>query len=165
MTVAGKPVKLDTADVIGEGNGRRRQPNQEVRFRKLDLGQQLAHTLDTPWVAYFLFVAGFALIIFEFFTAGVGIAGFVGAVALIGACFGFSHLPVQWWAIALLLLGIFGLVDRPAGRRARRVDVHRRRVARRGLDLRCTAARRGSIRRGGSSRSCAAARCCSCSRA
>ena len=116
VTVAGKPVKLDTADVIGEGNGRRRQPNQEVRFHKLDLGQQLAHTLDTPWVAYFLFVAGFALIIFEFFTAGVGIAGFVGAVAVIGACFGFSHLPVQWWAIALLLLGLLGLsIDLQAG--------------------------------------------------
>ena len=72
--------------------------------------------MDTPWVAYFLFVAGFALIIFEFFTAGVGIAGFVGAVAVIGACFGFSHLPVQWWAIALLLLGLLGLsIDLQAG--------------------------------------------------
>jgi membrane-bound serine protease (ClpP class) len=116
VKVAGKPVKLDTADVVGEGKDRRRQPNQEVRFHKLDLGQQLAHTLVTPWVAYFFFVAGFALIVFEFFTAGVGIAGFVGAVAVIGACFGFSHLPVQWWAIALLLLGLLGLsIDLQAG--------------------------------------------------
>jgi membrane-bound serine protease (ClpP class) len=116
VRVDGHEVKLNTADVIGEGQDRRRQPNQEVRFHKLDLGQQLAHTLGTPWVAYFLFVAGFALIIFEFFTAGVGIAGFVGAAAVIGACYGFSHLPVQWWALALLLIGLLGLaIDLQAG--------------------------------------------------
>ena len=56
------------------------QANQIVSFRKLDLTQQLAHTLDTPWVAYFLFVVGLSLIVFEFFTAGVGIAGVVGAL-------------------------------------------------------------------------------------
>ena len=92
------------------------EQNQDVGFRKLDLTQQLAHTLDTPWVAYFLFVAGLSLMLFEFFTAGVGIAGVVGAVALIGGCFGFSHLPVAPWAIGLLVLGIFGLaVDLQAG--------------------------------------------------
>jgi membrane-bound serine protease (ClpP class) len=116
VSVGGEDVVLDTADVIGEGLERRRQPNQEVRFNKLDLGQQLAHTLVTPWVAYFLFVAGFALVIFEFFTAGVGIAGFVGACAIVGACFGFSHLPVQGWALGLLLIGLVGLaVDLQAG--------------------------------------------------
>jgi membrane-bound serine protease (ClpP class) len=116
VQVQGDDVTLDTADVVGQGEERRRQPNQEVRFHKLDLSQQVAHTLVTPWVAYFLFVAGFALIVFEFFTAGVGIAGFVGAAAVIGACFGFSHLPVQWWAVGLLLLGLLGLaIDVQAG--------------------------------------------------
>jgi membrane-bound serine protease (ClpP class) len=90
--------------------------NQDVRFHKLDLGQQLAHTLDTPWVAYFLFLAGLALIIFEFFTAGVGIAGAVGALALVGGCFGFSHLPVALWAVGLLIVGLLGLsIDLQAG--------------------------------------------------
>jgi membrane-bound serine protease (ClpP class) len=90
--------------------------SQDVHFHKLDLGQQLAHTLDTPWVAYFLFVVGMLLIVFEFFTAGVGIAGFVGAIALIGGCFGFSHLPVAYWAVGLLMLGVFGLsIDVQAG--------------------------------------------------
>jgi membrane-bound serine protease (ClpP class) len=116
VTVQGEQIVLDTADVVGEGGDRRRQPNQIVRFHKLDLGQQLAHTLVTPWVAYFLFVVGFLLIIFEFFTAGVGIAGFVGALAVVGACFGFSHLPVQWWAMGLVLLGLLGLsIDLQAG--------------------------------------------------
>ena len=116
VTVQGEQRELNTAEVVDDGEEPRRQPIGVVRFHKLDLGQQLAHTLNTPWVAYFLFVVGFLLIIFEFFTAGVGIAGFVGAVAVVGACFGFSHLPVQWWAMGLLLLGLVGLaIDLQAG--------------------------------------------------
>ena len=109
-------VMMSTSKSVGVGAHRQVQVNQVVSFRKLDLTQQLAHTLNTPWVAYFLFVAGLSLMLFEFFTAGVGIAGVVGAVAFIGACFGFSHLPVAPWAIGLLVLGIFGLaVDLQAG--------------------------------------------------
>jgi membrane-bound serine protease (ClpP class) len=90
--------------------------SQNVHFHKLDLLQQLAHTLDTPWVAYFLFVVGLLLIVFEFFTAGIGVAGFIGACALVGGCFGFSHLPVTPWAVALLMLGVLGLaIDLQAG--------------------------------------------------
>ena len=93
------------------------QPNQEVRFHKLDLAQQLAHTLVTPWVAYFLFVAGFALIVFEFFTAGVGIAGFVGARRGRSApASGSRTCPCSTWALGLLLLGLLGLsIDLQAG--------------------------------------------------
>jgi membrane-bound serine protease (ClpP class) len=102
---------------VRELNGRQvREPKGEVHFRKLGLVGQLAHTLDTPWVAYFLFVVGLALIVFEFFSVGVGVAGFVGAIALIGASFGFSHLPVAPWAVALLLIGMFGMsIDVQAG--------------------------------------------------
>jgi membrane-bound serine protease (ClpP class) len=90
--------------------------NQSVHFHKLDLTQQLAHTLDSPWVAYFLFMLGMALMIFEFFTAGIGLAGAVGAFAFLGAWFGFSHLPVAWWAVFLLMFGMVGLsIDLQAG--------------------------------------------------
>src|SRR3974390_2378593 len=99
VQTANGPVKLSTAKVV-ELNGRpTREARGEVHFHKLGLTAQVAHTLDGPWVAYFLFVAGLALIIFEFFTAGVGIAGLLGAVAVVGACFGFSHLPVAPWAV------------------------------------------------------------------
>jgi len=109
-------VRMSTSKVVGVGVNRTVENNQVVSFRKLDLTQQLAHTLDTPWVAYFLFVAGLSLLVFEFFTAGVGVAGAVGAVALVGSCFGFSHLPVALWAVGLLMLGIFGLaIDLQAG--------------------------------------------------
>lgn len=110
------PLKLSTMKVVELDGKPTRQPKGEVHFHKLTLDAQLAHTLDSPWVAYFLFVAGLSLIVFEFFTAGVGIAGAVGAVALLMGSFGFSHLPVQPWAIALLVLGVFGMaVDVQAG--------------------------------------------------
>jgi membrane-bound serine protease (ClpP class) len=109
-------VRMSTKKVVGVGANRQVTSSQVVSFRKLDLVQQLAHTLNTPWVAYFLFLAGLSLMLFEFFTAGVGIAGVVGAVAFVGSCFGFSHLPVAPWALGLLVLGIFGLaVDLQAG--------------------------------------------------
>lgn len=106
-TAAGR-VSLRTAKVIGAGRERRRQPNQEVRFHRLDLGGQVLHRLINPSIAYFLFVAGLALLVFEFYTAAIGLAGVVGALCAIGAFVGFSYLPVHWWAAGLLLVSMFG---------------------------------------------------------
>jgi membrane-bound serine protease (ClpP class) len=109
-------VKLSTATVIGTGKDRRRQPNQEVVFNRLGLGDSLLHRLISPSIAYFLIVAGLALIVFEFYTASIGLAGLVGALCLIGAFVGFSHLPVHWWALGLLFLSLFGFaIDVQAG--------------------------------------------------
>jgi membrane-bound serine protease (ClpP class) len=115
QTAAG-PRHLSTAEVVGVGNGRRLRPNQDVRFAKLGLGDQVLHTLASPWVAYMLFVAGLALIVFEFYTASIGLAGLTGAVALVGGLTGFSYLPVRWWAAGLLMFGILGFtIDVQAG--------------------------------------------------
>ena len=108
VTTAAGEVKLSTATVVGTGRDRRRQPNQEVRFRRLGLDGQILHRLISPSIAYFLLVAGLALLVFEFYTAGVGLAGLVGALCVVGAFVGFSHLPVHWWAFALLLFATFG---------------------------------------------------------
>jgi membrane-bound serine protease (ClpP class) len=119
IRTAGGPVKLSTAKVIGHGTGRRRQPNQDVIFDSLSLGARVQHSFISPSLAYFLFLAGLSLIVFEFFACSVGFAGAVGALALIGAFYGFSHLAVAWWAAALLGFGIFGLsIDVQAGRPA-----------------------------------------------
>ena len=45
-----------------------------------------------PAVTYLLFLIGLALLIFEFFTAGVGVAGVVGAVCLVLACNGLADV-------------------------------------------------------------------------
>jgi membrane-bound serine protease (ClpP class) len=116
VTTASGDHTLDTAKVIGEGRGRRRQPNQDVIFDGMGLGAQVQHGLIRPSVAYFLFIAGLALIVFEFFAISIGLVGLAGAVATIGACYGFSHLPVHWWAVGLLVFAVLGLsIDVQAG--------------------------------------------------
>ena len=50
---------------------------------------------------------GLALLLFELFTAGVGIAGMVGAGSLILGCYGLSVLPTRPVGIALLLFAMF----------------------------------------------------------
>lgn len=116
VTTAAGEVALSTAKVIGEGRDRRRQPNQEVVFDSLGIGGQVRHALLGPSTAYFLLVAGLALIAFEFFAASVGFAAAVGAAGLVGAAYGFASLPVHLWAIGLLVLAAFGFaVDAQAG--------------------------------------------------
>jgi membrane-bound serine protease (ClpP class) len=53
-----------------------------------------------------LLLIGLALILFEFFTAGIGIAGAVGAGSLILAAHGLAALPTRNWAIAVILLAM-----------------------------------------------------------
>ncbi len=87
---------------------RQRQPVTAVRFVQLTLGSELLHTVASPSVAYLLFVIGIGLIIFELFTAGIGLAGLCGAGFLALGCYGLGVLPVRWWAVGLLLVS-FGL--------------------------------------------------------
>jgi membrane-bound serine protease (ClpP class) len=78
-----------------------------VRFFKLNLVDQLFHTVASPPVTYLLLLTGLSLIVFEFFTAGVGIAGTVGAVCLVLACSGAAVLPTRPWAFAAIVLSMF----------------------------------------------------------
>lgn len=75
----------------------------EPRFVQLPISGQLFHTVSSPEVAYLLFVGGLALLVFELFTAGVGIAGIIGAFCLVMGCYGLAALPARNLAIALLI--------------------------------------------------------------
>lgn len=109
-------VTVSTAVVEGTGDDRRLKPNQVVRFRRLGLDGQVLHTMNSPSLAYLLFALGLCLIVFEFFTASIGIAGLVGALSIVGAAVGFSHLPLNVWAAALIMVGIAGYaIDVQAG--------------------------------------------------
>ncbi|MCU0309847.1 MAG: hypothetical protein MUE36_02750 [Acidimicrobiales bacterium] len=81
----------------------RREPLTQVQFSQLSLLDQLMHTAASPAVAYLLLAVGLALIIFELFTAGVGVAGVVGAGSFVLACYGLAVLPVRGWALALVV--------------------------------------------------------------
>ena len=97
-------VVLDTTTEITTDDGTvQRDTIAVVRFFKLPLVEQLFHTVASPAVTYLLFLIGLALLIFEFFTAGVGIAGVVGAGATILACYGLDALPARAWAVGLIV--------------------------------------------------------------
>lgn len=81
-----------------------REPVTVVRFGELELVEQLFHTVASPPVTYLLLAIGLGLIVFELFTAGVGIAGIVGAGSVILASYGLWVLPVRPWALALVVL-------------------------------------------------------------
>lgn len=74
-----------------------------VRFSKLGLVDQLFHTVASPAVTYLLLLIGLALLVFEFFTAGVGVAGVVGAACVVLAANGLAVLPTRWWAVGLVV--------------------------------------------------------------
>jgi membrane-bound serine protease (ClpP class) len=97
---------LDTVTDELQANGEVQSTSTLVRFDGLGLVDQLMHTVASPSMAYLFFVIGAALLIFEFFTAGVGLAGLVGAVCIIFGCYGFAALPVQPFAIVLLVLAM-----------------------------------------------------------
>ncbi len=71
-------------------------------FSQLPVTSQLMHTVASPAAAYLLVVIGLALVLFELFTAGVGIAGIVGAGSFALGCFGLWVLPTNWAAFAVL---------------------------------------------------------------
>jgi membrane-bound serine protease (ClpP class) len=94
---------FETEVVDGE-----RRPVTDVTFGGLSLTGQLMHTVASPAVAYLLFVIGLGLLLFELFTAGVGIAGMVGAASLVLGCYGLAVLPTRPLGVALLLFAMFG---------------------------------------------------------
>jgi len=73
----------------------RRQPVTQVLFTRLSLLDQLAHTVASPEVAYLLLTIALGLLLFEFFTAGIGVAGVVGAGCLVLAGYGLWVLPIE----------------------------------------------------------------------
>jgi membrane-bound serine protease (ClpP class) len=97
-------VVLETSEerVLDDGTIRR-DTTATVRFAKLGLVDQLFHTVASPAVTYLLLLLGLALLVFEFFTAGVGIAGVVGATCVVLASTGLATLPARGWAVGMIL--------------------------------------------------------------
>jgi membrane-bound serine protease (ClpP class) len=93
---------LDTATETVKG-GTTQQELTAARFSDLGLADRLFHTVASPPIAYLLFITALALLIFEFYTAGVGLAGLVGAVCLVLGCYGIGALPVRGWAVGLIV--------------------------------------------------------------
>lgn len=93
---------VESREVAQEDGRVGREPVTVVRFGQLSLVDQLMHSVASPAVTYLLLAIGLALIVFELFTAGVGVAGVIGAGSLVLSCYGLAVLPTNWWGIALV---------------------------------------------------------------
>ena len=101
-----KGTSLDTVvEVVGDDGNVVREA-ATTRFFKLGTLEQLMHTSASAALAYLLFSFGLALLVFEFYTAGVGIAGFVGALCTLLGTFGLAELPVRPVGLALLIFSV-----------------------------------------------------------
>jgi len=77
---------------------------------------KLLHTAATPDVAFVMLLIALSLIMFEFFTAGVGIAAGTAVIFLAASAYGLGVLPVHPWAVALLAMAFVGFaIDVQAG--------------------------------------------------
>ena len=99
-------VLVTTEQVVTDDGNTRFDTVAIVRFSKLSLIDQLFHTVASPPVAYLLLLTGLALLVFEFFTAGVGVAGVVGAICTFLAFSGLAVLPTRTWAVVVIGLAM-----------------------------------------------------------
>lgn len=107
---------LSTARVVDRDGQPRREVTGNVRFAKLGILERILHSAASPQVAYLLLVIGLVLVIFEFFTAGIGLAGLVGAGSLVLAAYGLAVLPTSPLGLALIGVGFAGYaIDVQAG--------------------------------------------------
>jgi len=60
-----------------------------------------------PNLAYLFLVTGFLLAVFAVLTPGTGVFEIVALFALVVAGWQVYNLPVNWWALIVLLLGVF----------------------------------------------------------
>ncbi|MFT5222897.1 MAG: membrane-bound serine protease (ClpP class) [Glaciecola sp.] len=92
----------------GERTIRIRSEEIQVRLHSLGLARRILHAATTPTLIYILLLVGVAMLLFEWFQPGFGVAGFTGLLLVVLASFGLATLPVTWWAL-LLVLGGLGL--------------------------------------------------------
>ena len=88
----------------------------DIRFRNPGLVDRTLHGLGSPSATYFFVVTGLLLLLFEFFSAGIGIAAATGALCLALSAYGIGTLDTSPLGLGLVLLATvaFG-IDIQAG--------------------------------------------------
>lgn len=97
---------LDTITQELADDGTAQNVSTLVRFSGLGVVDEVFHTVASPPIAYLFFVIGACLLVFEFFTAGVGIAGLVGAVLTVLGTYGLAELPSRPVAVTVLVFAL-----------------------------------------------------------
>ncbi len=93
VMVAGRPVRLATADVV-------------IHAVVPDWRDRMLATLTNPNILYMLMLAGLAGIAFELTHPGVFAPGVLGTIFLLLAFYGLNLLPIDYAGVALALFGL-----------------------------------------------------------
>jgi membrane-bound serine protease (ClpP class) len=99
-----EPVVLDTWDQESQA------PNVTIRFQGLGPVERLLHAVTSPELAFMLLLVGIFGLIFEIYNPGIGLAGILGAVALILGFYALSVLPTNWAGVLLIVAAVGLLV-------------------------------------------------------
>ncbi|MFP5298872.1 MAG: NfeD family protein [Actinomycetota bacterium] len=97
----------ETIEAWDEASG---TPSVTVRFQDMNVWQRLLHAVTGPEIAYLLLLVGFFGIIFELYNPGIGLAGIIGAVALLLGFYGLSVLPTNWVGVLLVVLAVVAFI-------------------------------------------------------
>ena len=99
---------FETVEVVDDETGEiHLEPQTSVQFVSLPFVGGIMHTVASPPLAYLLLLIALSLLLLELYTAGVGIAGVVGAASGILALYGLAVLPTNGYAIALIVFAFF----------------------------------------------------------
>ncbi|NLF51570.1 MAG: hypothetical protein GX577_10575 [Leptolinea sp.] len=60
-----------------------------------------------PNISYLILVAGFVMAVLALFSPGTGLLEAGAVVAIIFAGYSVANLPINWWALAILVIGVF----------------------------------------------------------
>lgn len=94
--------------MLGVGPQAVRLETSGARIRTLEMwwGERLLALIANPNVAFLLLIFGFYAILFELYTSTWGVAGTLGALAIILAFFGLAVLPINSVGLLLVLAGL-----------------------------------------------------------
>jgi membrane-bound serine protease (ClpP class) len=101
-------LEIDGYELVINENGEQ-VSNVTQDFLKLPITSQLFHTVASPEITYLFLTGGLALLIFELYTAGVGIAGLVGLGMVLAGTYGLATLPFRPLGVVLLFLSFVAL--------------------------------------------------------
>ena len=60
-----------------------------------------------PNISYLVLVGGFLLAVLAMFAPGTGLLELGAVIAIVSAGYFIANLPVNWWALAVLIVGVF----------------------------------------------------------
>ncbi|MDE0710045.1 MAG: hypothetical protein OXH89_06395 [bacterium] len=81
----------------------------ETVFYEPSIGVRLLQLATGVEAAFFFLVAGLAVVVFEFYALGPGIAAAVAALMLLISGYGLAVLPLRGWAVGLALAAVWFL--------------------------------------------------------